>query len=138
MHYAGLEKDLQRILDIAIKGWDNKIIDGLRSIEEQRRNIATGVSQTMNSKHLPNENGKSEAVDVMPYPVEWDKIEIGLAAVKRAEHGMAVCEAYMFAGYIQGIAAALNIPLRSGADWDSDRQFEDSTFIDLPHHELIR
>jgi len=137
-NYAELERDLQRICDIAIKGWDCKIIDGGRTMAEQIKNVAKGVSQTLASKHLLNKDGKSEAMDIMPFPFDWDKIERGLRAIKQAEHGMEIAEVYMFVGYIQGIAAALGIPLRSGADWDSDRQFEDHKFVDLPHHELVK
>lgn len=46
------------------------IIDTLRTWEEQKDNIARGVSWTMNSKHLPQDpEGKSEAIDVAPFEV---------------------------------------------------------------------
>lgn len=135
-HLAELHPQLQRVMQFVIQHWDCQILDGARTIEEQRKNVAKGVSKTMASKHLPGPDGKARAVDVMPYPFDWNKIERGLQAVKRAEGGMEVLEVYMFVGYVQGVAAAMGIDLRSGADWNADRQFEDHTFIDLPHHEL--
>lgn len=43
------------------------IIDTLRTKAEQADNIRRGVSWTENSKHLPDETGKSNAIDVCPY-----------------------------------------------------------------------
>lgn len=42
----------------------------VRTEEEQRANIAKGVSWTMKSKHLTG-----EAVDMAPYPVDWNNLE---------------------------------------------------------------
>ena len=43
------------------------IVDTLRTPEEHAQNLATGHSWTKHSKHLPNERGKSMAIDVCPY-----------------------------------------------------------------------
>lgn len=44
------------------------IVDTLRSADEQKSNLAKGVSWTKNSKHLPQPpSGKSWAIDVCPY-----------------------------------------------------------------------
>ena len=40
-------------------------------------------------------------------------------------------------GFVEGVAAALGIKIRSGADWDMDRNVSDQSFIDLPHIELV-
>ena len=48
---------------------------GVRTIEEQEANVAAGRSQTMRSKHLPQEDGYSQAVDVVAYvgpDVSWE------------------------------------------------------------------
>jgi peptidoglycan L-alanyl-D-glutamate endopeptidase CwlK len=48
---------------------------GVRTIEEQEANVAAGRSQTMRSKHLPQEDGYSQAVDVVAYvgpEVSWE------------------------------------------------------------------
>ncbi len=54
------------------------VVCTLRSIEEQRENIARGVSWTMHSKHLPQEpDGKARAIDLVPVRVggelDWDE-----------------------------------------------------------------
>lgn len=135
---AECEAELQALFNEVIKYWDCSVIDGARSVAEQRKNVQRGVSKTMASKHLPNAKGKAEAADVMPYPFDWAVIQKGLDAIKRAEPTMQVCRCYMFAGFVQGIAAARGIKLRSGVDWDSDEQVGDHSFIDLPHHELLK
>lgn len=134
---AECDTRLQRLFNFVIQHWDCTIIDGARTIEEQRRNVAKGVSKTMHSKHLPDKvNGKSKAVDAMPYPIDWAAIQKGLDAVKRADGGMEVLEAYMFQGFVAGVAAVMGIPIRQGADWNTNREFEDQTFHDLPHTEI--
>lgn len=46
---------------------DFSVIDGLRTEAEQRQNIKDGVSWTMKSYHLPDENGEANAVDLYPW-----------------------------------------------------------------------
>lgn len=133
---AECHPDLQKLFNKVIEGWDCSIIDGKRTIEEQRKNVAKGVSQTMDSKHLPQGDGTSHAADVMPYPFDWDKIEKGLQAIKKADGGMEIAEVYAFQGFVKGVAFMMGIDLRQGYDWDGDEQFEDQTFNDLPHNEL--
>ena|SRR5687767_5604794 len=136
-HLAGVDPRLQKVLMKVIEVWDCTIIDGVRTVEEQRKNVARGVSKTMASKHLPHgAAGLSLAVDVMPYPLDWNKIQLGINAIKRATGGMEAAEAYAFAGFVDGVAWAMGLNLRSGYDWNTNRQFEDQTFLDLPHHEL--
>src|SRR5688572_10245030 len=115
---AECRAELQLLFNEVIKHVDCTVIDGARTIEEQRRNVAKGVSKTMASKHLPDSTGKSRAADVMPYPFNWSTIQRGLDAVKRAEPTMQVCRCYWFAGFVAGIAAARGIPIRQGVDWD--------------------
>ena len=129
--------DLQRLFREVIKHWDNQIIDGRRSIEQQKINVSKGVSKTMNSKHLAQEDGKSWAVDSMPFPYDWDKIQRGLDALKRADPTMQIAEVYAYIGFVKGIAAMMGIDIRQGADWNGNNQFDDHTFIDLPHTEKV-
>lgn len=54
---------------------DFSVFDGMRSRAEQRKNIRRGVSWTMNSMHLPQADGLSWAVDLVPYingRLTWD------------------------------------------------------------------
>lgn len=61
------------------------ILDTLRTKEEQIENIKKGVSWTLKSKHLPDENGKANAIDICPYSVfelhgpdklQWDSSDL--------------------------------------------------------------
>jgi peptidoglycan LD-endopeptidase CwlK len=127
----------------AIEVWDCTIIDGIRSVEEQVKNVAKGVSKTMASKHLPDrQSGKAQAIDAMPWDVEtrgipWTQIQKGLDALKRLDGGMEVLEAYCFQSFVAGIAHAEGLKVRQGIDWDSDEDFNDQSFIDIPHTEIV-
>jgi len=43
-----------------------KVIDTLRTEAEQKENLRRGVSWTMHSKHLPDDDGKANAIDLAP------------------------------------------------------------------------
>lgn len=61
------------------------VINVLRTVEEQKVNLARGVSATMNSRHLPQPpSGLSHAIDVCPYAtyllhgpdkLQWDSTD---------------------------------------------------------------
>ncbi len=70
-HLTELHPNLKKVLNEVIKHWDCQIIDGKRTLAEQVKNVAKGVSKTMESKHLPGADGLGHAVDVMPYPYDW-------------------------------------------------------------------
>lgn len=127
---------LVRVANRVVLVWDNTITDGARTVAEQRQNVAKGVSKTMDSKHIIQPDGFAHALDANPYPVNWDAIQRGYNAVKNATGGMEVLEMYAFAAFFDGCAWGMGINLRSGYDWNTNRQFEDQTFLDLPHHEL--
>lgn len=56
---AGLVRVVRRALGIT--ACDFAVHDGIRTIEEQKRYVAQGVSKTMKSKHL-----EGKAVDLVP------------------------------------------------------------------------
>lgn len=118
---AEAHPDLQKVFNEVIKHWDCQVVDGARTIEEQKKNMARGVSKTMHSKHLPQADGTAHAVDVVPYPIDWKDLN----------------RMYAFGGFVLAIAQTLGVRLRWGADWDSDKDFKDHTFIDLPHFEIV-
>lgn len=62
----------------------------------------------------------SPAVDVAPYPIDWKDT----ARFAR------------LAGFIEAVAADLDIEIRWGGDWDQDGRTADERFIDMPHLEL--
>ena len=99
---------------------DFTVIDGIRTREEQRRLVERGVSKTMNSKHLPQADGYSHAVDIVPWPIDWnDWLRFG-----------------RLIGLMQAVGLQNGIVLRSGIDWDMDGQNKDHRFLDAPHLEV--
>lgn len=132
----GVHPGLVKACEVVIQDFDFSVLDGVRTIEEQRKNLAKGVSKTMDSKHLPQDDGLSHAVDAMPYPVEWSKVESGLAAIKKVDGAMEILRAYYLQGMIRGAALALGFKVRQGVDWNSNDQFNDQSFTDIPHTEI--
>lgn len=112
---------LQKLFNEVIKHEDCTIIEGVRSLETQQEYVRKGVSKTMNSKHLKNDDGYSHAVDVIKYPIDWNDAPRN----------------YMFAGFVKGVADSLGINIRMGADWNGNMTAKDQSFHDLPHFELV-
>jgi len=112
--------DLQRVFYEVVKQFDCSILDGHRGKERQNAYFRARKSkkQWPNSKH---NTYPSLAVDVAPYPIDWDDLE-------RFRY---------FAGYVMGIAHSMGIRLLWGGDWDGDTDLKDQTFNDLCHFELI-
>ena len=109
------DERLVRVFTEVVKHFDCTILEGKRTVDRQKMLVEQGKSKTMNSKHL---TGK--AVDVAPYPIDWNDRE----------------RFTYFAGYVMGIAAKMGIKLRWGGDWDRDTQVKDNNFDDLPHFEI--
>ena len=68
----GIPPDLRKVMDraIAITNIDFAVIDGLRTLEQQKQYVATGKSKTMKSRHLTG-----HAVDIAPIvdgKITWD------------------------------------------------------------------
>ncbi len=97
---------------------DFTVHDGLRTVEEQREYVHKGVSWTMRSKHLPQEDGLGHAVDLVPYingrlRWEWPPIYVVFEAVRAA-------------------AETLDVPLIWGGCWHT------VTGTTMPAKELVR
>ena len=108
---SGVHVDLVAVVKRAIEitEVDFSVIEGIRHIERQRQLVKEGKSTTLNSRHLTG-----HAVDMVPYPVDWEDLE-------RFE-SMAVA--------MKLAAEELEIPIVWGGDW--------KTFYDAPHFELNR
>lgn len=126
---------VNRALELTVQ--DFVVHDGLRTLEEQKKLVASGASQTMDSRHLTG-----NAVDLVPYingklRWEWEPI-------------------YKIADAVRIAANELGIPLRWGGAWDiSFTESSDSpedlvsdyvmrrkkagkrVFIDGPHFERL-
>lgn len=93
---------------------DFTVIETVRTLEQQKLNVAKGVSKTLKSRHIPdtNKSGLCEAIDIAPYPINWKDIE----------------RFKLLSKYIKQTANTLGIPITWGGDWKS--------FKDYPHYEL--
>ena len=107
------------VLREAIRFIDFSVLEGHRDEQRQNEAVAAGRSKTPwpTSKHnqLP-----SLAVDVAPYPIEWNEPR----------------RFYHLAGFLEAIAQVQGVRLRWGGDWDGDRDYRDQSFNDLVHFEL--
>lgn len=118
--------DLQTVFFEVIRSFDCTILEGFRDQEDQDKAFMEGKSQ-LKWPHGKHNSQPSMAVDVAPYPVEWQN-------VKR------FC---WFAGYVLGIAQKLKDEgkiihaLRWGGDWNHDFDINDNKFNDLVHFEII-
>jgi peptidoglycan L-alanyl-D-glutamate endopeptidase CwlK len=111
--------ELQRLFREVIKHFDCVVLEGHRDKVAQDAAVAAGKSKTPwpTSKHNKT---PAQAVDVVPYPIDWGNRN----------------RFFYFAGFVKATAAQLGITVRWGGDWDSDDDFGDQTFEDLPHWEI--
>ena len=73
----GVHPEMVAVVERAIQltEVDFGVTQGVRTLEEQKANVAAGRSQTMRSKHLLQDDGFSHAVDVVAYvgsDVSWE------------------------------------------------------------------
>ena len=113
------KEDLQTLFNEVVKHFDCSVLVGYRGRNEQDTAYESGHSKVKwpNGKHNSN---PSLAVDVAPYPIDWDDRERFI----------------YFGGFVKGCAYQLGLPLRWGGDWDNDTQLSDNEFDDLVHFEL--
>lgn len=131
--------DIQTICNYVIVFFDFSILEGARTDKLQQEYFNAVPPKTTldgihnKSKHqVTEEQPLSMAVDGSPYPIDFsDKLK------SRARF-------YMWAGYMFMASEILydqgkiTHKLRWGGDWDSDKNFKDQSFDDLPHLELIK
>jgi len=116
---SGVHPCLVAIIKLAIQrtSVDFAVVEGARTIAQQRENVAKGTSQTMASYHLPQADGLSHAVDLAPLidgAIPWGNWQVfaDLAVVVKA------------------CAAELGVPVEWGGDW--------KTLKDGPHFQIPR
>ncbi len=120
---------------------DFKVLEGVRSPARQAQLVKTGASQTLNSRHIPGQDGLGHAVDLgalLDGEVRWDWPLY-----------------YRVAAAMRRASLELGIPIRWGGVWDRRLADLGSTalqlandvaaycsrhagkdFIDGPHFEL--
>ena len=116
---ATCDESLQNLFNEVVKNFDCSVLVGHRGEKEQNEAYDKGNSQVRWPKGRHNSN-PSRAVDVAPYPIDWEDRE----------------RFTYFSGFVMGIAASMGISLRWGGDWDSDTDLSDNNFDDLVHFEL--
>jgi peptidoglycan L-alanyl-D-glutamate endopeptidase CwlK len=116
--------ELQNLFNEVIKYYDCSVLCGTRSKLDQDKAFREGRSRLKfpESKH---NTSPSMAVDVVPYfsthpHVRWNDTD----------------KFYEFTGFVQGVAAMLEIDIICGSNWDMDDELHDQTLFDLPHFEL--
>lgn len=116
----GVHPLLVQVCYDAILIMDFKVLDGVRTPEEQAINLIRGVSWTADSKHLPQSDGYSHAVDLAPWPVDWKDAE----------------QFCVLAGVMKACAHRLGVTLRWGGDWNMNNSTRDERKRDYGHFEL--
>tara|TARA_E500000081_G_scaffold15858_1_gene19419 strand:+ start:1158 stop:1625 length:468 start_codon:yes stop_codon:yes gene_type:complete len=141
----GVNDSLQNCVKLAIGRTkiDFGVICGIRTTSEQAALVKSGASQTMNSRHLPQEStGTGHAVDLMAYVGSRGSWELNLYDD--------------IADAMKSAAKELDIKIRWGAAWHKTLNEWDGTaedlmnqyidvrrsegrrpFIDGPHFELV-
>lgn len=119
-HLVTCDQQLQDLFNEVIKHYNCRVLCGHRAEEAQNLAYESGASQVRwpNGQH---NSYPSMAVDVVPYPVDWDDLD----------------RFKVFIGFVLGVASQMDIAVRSGIDWDGDWNFKDQQFVDMPHFELI-
>lgn len=122
---VGVHPDLVKVFTRAIQitKQDFMITEGVRSQERQRELYAQGrtkpgkmVTWTLNSNHFKSaKTGYGHAVDVAPYPVDWNS-EAKFVAIADA---------------VKQAARELGVRIEWGGDWSAKNR-------DLPHFQLDR
>ena len=113
------DNKLQKIFNEVIKHVDCSILEGHRDKDRQNKLYEEEKTKVKYPDGRHNRQ-PSSAVDVTPYPVDWEDRE----------------RQTLFAGFVIGVASQMNINLRWGGDWDQDFQVVDNRFDDFPHFEL--
>ena len=113
------DEDLIALFEEVVKYFDCTVLEGHRGEKLQNKYFKEGKSKLKFPDGNHN-NNPSTAVDVVPYPIDWDDRE----------------RMTYFAGFVKGVAYKMGIPIRWGGDWNNNTSLKDNSFDDLPHFEL--
>lgn len=134
-----LRQDLATVIDAARKvcAVEFQLVDGARTIEEQRRLFASGKSKinpddlepadlVAQAKHVVNKvEPKSRAVDII------------IRVKDKPQHTYDRQHLCFVAGVVQSEGNRRGIAIRWGGNWDRDGEIiTDQTFQDLVHFEV--
>lgn len=116
---AGVHPDLVAVVERAATLSPKRfiVVEGCRTLDQQKRNVAKGVSKTLKSRHIPAVNGYGHAVDLLIVETgddrDWRDDNPNWRVIERA---------------MKPAAADLGTPIEWGGDWRS--------FTDTPHWQL--
>ena len=117
---ATCDEKLQDVFNEVIKYVDCSVLEGHRDERKQDKYFEEGKTKVRYP--MGRHNSKpSRAVDVVPYPVDWNDRE----------------RFHLFAGFVLGLARGMGIHLRWGGDWNMNFEVDDNKFDDFPHFELV-
>ncbi len=120
---------LNAIGDVVLQIKDHSVVKGHRGEVEQNE----AFNAVPQRSKLPWPKGKhndypSKAQDVQAYPFPPPDKDGGDSAQRE--------EQLYLLGLYKGVAEMMDIPLRTGSDWDRDGQILDNGFDDLFHVEI--
>lgn len=115
---GGVHPSLVAVVRKALKEskCDFTVVEGVRSLEQQRQNFEKGFSKTMKSYHLVQKDGFGHAVDLYPYFAGSVQVNAPF------EFFLEISEA------MKSAAKALGVKITWGGDW--------KTFKDTPHFQI--
>ena len=116
---AGVHPDLVAVIEKAASLCPKRfiVVEGCRTLEQQKRNVAKGVSKTLKSRHITAPNGYGHAVDLMIPETGTDRDWADDNPNWR-----------VIATAMKSAATELGTPIEWGGDWKS--------FVDTPHWQL--
>ena len=104
--------------ELTNKGVDIIITEGLRTLEQQKKYLATGKSKTLKSRHLIG-----NAIDIcfsVNGKINWNDMTYWALAGK----------------HFNQYAKLKDLNLRWGGDWNKNGNYKDEKFLDAPHFEI--
>lgn len=117
---SSVKPQLQKVIRKAFETmpFDVVVLEGIRTKQRQEELYykKPPATKTLNSKHLTG-----DAIDLAPYPIDWDD-------TKRFN---------LMAKHVLASAMVLGVKVRWGGDWNMDGNSKDEKFYDGPHFELI-
>ena len=116
---SGVHPDLVAVVERAIEITEQDFFvgEGVRSLDRQKKLVASGASRTMNSRHLTG-----HAVDLHPHPYKGDHDGDGIPNSDDYDAYEPIVNA------MKQAADELGVKLVHGYDWGWD----------APHHEMNR
>ena len=144
MELTGVHPRLVDVVKFAIAytEQDFRVVDGVRSVEEQRDLVERGASKTMASKHLRQADGYGHAVDLVPVVNgvprwEWPLIYPIVQAMHLASEKMNVPLVWGGVWDRPLLSLASNmLPMEVEHYVERRKRIGKTAFLDGPHYQL--